>query len=462
MKYFFQKYNILSSFNEKIRHYQSCLIIIAAFVIYTSSSILTYLCFMDEFKNRKNDILEQYYKIISTHTLTQLKDIFHRLSVDQSGVDTLIEMDKSDITVCFKLQCIRSNLFEFAYIFDKYMPDFVQYKIDINKKLLHRNIKLKNYELERTNYIKGSNQLSISVSIDPQYLNQIYQKTLKHFIVTFVAFNLFLILFVLLLRSIKKYTNKSYKNYYDVRLKEQITNHKTQLASIEDKLMKKIWNLEYSRSKEEEFNYLFCEELNKLAMIIQEVGYEDLSTKNEILPYSIPLYRKIKKSENISTLDLIEIFTSRFSDTENHISLNIETSEQNIKFSSKAALYQIIYSLISYILFILNEQPNSTYKIKLTIKSIKEAVQLYFEYDGFPIPGEQEMLRITKPFLKKCSNPFLLTINQVFNILRDDGFDCNIKYTGCNVIEILQKRSASYKQKKDNVIFISSFTGGKK
>ncbi len=394
-----------------VKHYKQSLILIALFIVYFITLILNYQYCNNEFKNRKSEILDEFYQIIFSHSIVKLNDVLQKLPLDQTGINTLIEIDQSDIKSCYKDQCIKSNLFEFASIFDKYIPYYIQYKININKQLLHRNIKIPNYELERSNYINNYNQLSIQLSIEPKYLEGIRQKTFKSFYITFLSSSFILALYVMSIRLIKKYNNGLYKNYYETKLQESEEIHKKALICKENELMKKIWDLEYSKEKEIELNYLFSREVNKQVMISSEIDYAEFSKKNQFLPYSIPLYRNTKELESININDLAETFASRFSEINDHILLNIQSSEQNINFSSKAALYQIIYSVISYIIFILGKQShNKRCEIILTIKIINKAVKLYFEYDGLPTE-EQEIFKMSSCFYKKHANPFLLNIN---------------------------------------------------
>ena len=67
-------------------------------------------------------------------------------------------------------------------------------------------------------------------------------------------------------------------------------------------------------------------------------------------------------------------------------------------------------------------------------------------------------------FFKTHANPFLLNINQVFNILRVNRFDCDISYDQFNIIEISQAKQKNNQQitAENNVIFLSSFTEKKK
>ena len=261
---------------------------------------------------------------------------------------------------------------------------------------------------------------------------------------------------------VEKPIKKQYKCYYEAQQKNFDETYKTELTLKEDKLMKKIWNLEYSITKEAELNYLFSREANKLAMIIQEIENTDFNHKNKFLPYTIPLYRKTNELENIDTTELAEIFTSRFSEIKDNIFVNIQSFEPYIQFASKAALYQIIYSIISYITFILSDQYNDKHEVRLIIKSNKKVVELLFEYGGSPITGEKELFKMANIFFKKHANPFLLNINQVFSILKDNGFDCNVKNNRHNIIEIVQKGQKICDQADDNIIQLSTFIKEKK
>ena len=45
----------------------------------------------------------------------------------------IINIDKTDIRSCYEDKCAKANLFEFTSIIDKYVSDFIDYKIEINK-----------------------------------------------------------------------------------------------------------------------------------------------------------------------------------------------------------------------------------------------------------------------------------------------------------------------------------------
>ena len=246
-----------------LKYYQQSLIIITFLIIYFITLMLSYQSCNNEFRNRKNEILDEFYQIIFNHSIIKLNDILQKLPLDQTGLNTSVEINQSDIKSCYKEQCIKTNLFEFSSVFDKYIPNYIHYKIDINKQLLHRNRKIANYELERSHHINNYNQLSIQISVEPSYLENIRQKALKAFYITFLSSSLFLVFLILSIRLIKKYSDELYKNYYTIKLKEYADIQKNALTSKENELMKVIWNLEYSKEKEDEFNYLFSLEANK-------------------------------------------------------------------------------------------------------------------------------------------------------------------------------------------------------
>lgn len=452
-----------SIFNKEVSNRDSVLSLqknwlwLTVLVIYTITLAVIYIYLNNEYRNRKEEILSEYHKIIFNHSFNKLSDLLRQLPLDSTNTGSSIRIDHSDIQSCYKQQCVKNNLFEFASIFNEYIPEFISYKIEVNKQLLHRNNKVDNYELEKTDYINNHNQLSISLSANSKYWDSIKYQTFRPFFITFITLSLIVILFVISIGLIEKRMKHLYKSYYEEQQKSFEERYKTESTIKEDKLMKKIWNLEYSITKEAEFNYLFSREANKLAMIIHQIENTGFNHKNKFLPYTIPLYRKTKELENIDTTELSEIFTSRFSEIKYNILLNIQSFEPYIKFASKASLYQIIYSVISYITLILSEQYSDKHEIRLIIKSNNKVAQLLFEYGGSPITSEQDLFKMANIFFKKHANPFLLNINQVFSILRDNGFNCKVKYSRCNIIEILQKEQTICDQTYDNIIQLSTF-----
>lgn len=449
------------STGEKKSFWQIWLPIMGASLVYLIVLIVSYNHYKSDFENRKNETLSEYYKIILIHSLVKLNDLIQQLPLDRSGVDTIISIDKSDILGCYKKQCIKSNLFEFASTFDKYIPAFVYYKIEINKQLLHQNTKVANYELEKTQHINDYNQLVISLSADFKYFEGIRQKVLKPFFITLSSSTLLLLLFILsqklLGKSFKEAYSSYYKSYYELELENLRSAQKKELMDKENTLMKKIWELEHSKEKDHELNHLFFQEANKLSTIAQSAEYlhSGLEHNNyQIFPYSILLYSKLREQEKIDIKGLVNIFCNRFYNSESNISISIESSELSVEFASKTFLYQIVYSVIAYILFILKEQSCvMKYNLRVNILKKQNRLCLLFEYDGFPFSTEDGLFKQCNKFLRKYANPFLISLYQIFLILKENDFNCDVGRNKFNFIEITKKPTLQGVNKtKSNVI----------
>lgn len=445
---------------NSLLHSTILIIRLVIFVIYCSAIIISYACCKNETKMQKNKILTEYYNAIFDHSLFKLTYLLQKLPIEKSGVDTIISVGQLDIQACNKQQCVRSNLFEFASTLDKYIPNFIHYQIVINEQLLYSDIKVDNYELEKNYYINSDNQLSISIALDDQYWNKAKRQLFKPFVITATSSTLLLLLFILHNKRANKHSEKLYCSYYKDYYRDEVekikAEHKKEFVLKENKLMQKIWNLEYGKEKDIELNYLFSQEASKLAMMSQ--GVKDPNScgidSSKIAPCSIILYSSDKESEKIDTNDLVKVFSSRFVNSEDNISISINSLEKSIKFLSKASLYQIIYSVMSYIIFLLKEQSRtSTYNIKFSISDKKDNLYLLFEYDGLPLHKEEEVLKFSTRFLKKAANPFLLGVDQVLKILRADDFNCDIFHKGLNCLKITKTVYAKNLPKtKSNII----------
>ena len=178
------------------------------------------------------------------------------------------------------------------------------------------------------------------------------------------------------------------------------------------------------------------------------------------VPCSILLYQN-NGIEEINVTKFTEMFTARFGQEDDNISLIISSGERIIRFVSQAALYQIIYSLISYLFFLLRKQtPTVKYHIALVVKNIGNRLLLKFEYNGFSVKDETELLRMEDSFFKIHANPFILNLSQVFNVLRSNGFNCIINYDQFNIIDIIQQEINSDQEPEmleNNIISISPF-----
>ncbi len=436
-----------------------------AIIIYGLTLTFLYNYFNDAAEVKKSQILQDYYNQIIAISINKISSSLQKISSSFQNKNILLSINNNDLKICSDNRCINYNLFGFRASLDKYIPEFIFYRIELNKKFLLANVRFQNYQIEKTYYINEYNQLDLSLSIDEAYWAKVRAVIWKPFwiILIFALGNIGLL--YLLNRISSKNFNKFYNSYYQHCYKDE-------LDQLEDSLMNKMWDINFNKQKDLEINCLFAQEANKLSLTNENLNIESSNDQEKMLknyrlknygdkvPCSIVLYHD-KSIEEIHIPELINLFNARFQKENENIEVKVISKAKVIHFVSQAALYQIIYSIINYLIFIINKQaPNRKRHIILLIDHVEEGVKLRFEYDGFPITNENELLKMSNDFFKTHANPFLLNINQVFNILRTRGFNCKVRHNKLNIIKILPKKQKGEQPIKtaDNVVSLSSFT----
>jgi len=363
---------------------------VLAFLIFLSSVTISYVYYKKDFASKKQAILQDNSQIIFNHSFIKFDNMISELPFNHNKKETTIKVKNSDIIVCNKKQCLKKNLFEFSSVLDQYISDYVYYRIDVNKQLVNTNVRVDSYQLERHFPINNYNQLSIYIALDPKYLNKLQQQSAQPFLITIVLSTLCLVLFLISNNQANKifysYYSQYFKKAFDSKLKIIIEDYENKILSRENALMKKIWSLEYNKDRDKEFNRFFSQKANQLALFMQEAGnlspekYENAKQS----PCSIILYNEAAEKEQINAQDLIIDFSERFIDSEDNITITIAHTTEAIEFSSKEFLYQIIYSIINCIIFILKEQqpPTNKHSLSFDISLDKGKLCLSFYYNG--------------------------------------------------------------------------------
>jgi hypothetical protein len=432
-------------------------ILVIIFVVYSLTILFLYQHYTEKISIEKSTILKDYYNNIVKITKSEIDSLLQKLSINLRTQKFLVKTNINDLEICNE-KCINYNLFQFGAVIDQYIPGFIHYKIELNKNFLYANFNVENYQMEKTYHLNKDHQFNISLSIEDVYWDKVKKDMLKPFwIATLFAMVNSLLFYILTKISFRKFS-KTYSLYYQNQYQEKI-------KSMESSLMNKIWNLNFNKQKDLEINCLLAQEANRLALISENSNDKESKIKNcklrnssDKMPCSIVLYQQ-DKIEEINVEQLISLFADRFDQEDEDISVKLISQVKVVYFVSKAALYQIIYSVISYLIFVINKQSvDGKHNIRVLIDNVGENIRLNFEYDGLPITEEKELLKISGYFFKEHANPFLLNINQIFNILRTNGFDCNISHNQCNVLEILPKEQKNnpHITTQDNIIFLSS------
>ncbi|WP_425360058.1 MULTISPECIES: hypothetical protein [unclassified Candidatus Tisiphia] len=444
-------------------------------IIYSTIIISLYQYYNDKVEMKKAQILQTNYDKIVEVSMNKLSSLAYYLSSNIQDKNISINITSSEIEICTEaLKCKNYNIFRFGELLDWSIPEFINYKIELNKNFLHSNTKMQNYQIDKIYHINDSYQLNISLAINSVFWHKVETEIKRNFwlLTAFITANMILlyVLLKILFSSFSKSYALHYQDEHTAELEQLKLNHQRELKHCETFLMKKIWNNDFNKQKDLEINCLFAQEANQISLLDnnfdnQEDMLKDYRLRNfgGKVPCSITLYQE-NKIEEIDTTKLVDLFIDRFNQEDENISFKISSKAKILHFSSNAALYQIIYSVISYLFFLLKNQPFVTkHNIKLTIDSIKQKVVLHFEYDGYPIMTAQELLKTSNNFFKTHANPFLLNLSQVFNLLQTNGYNYQISHNQSNVIEIYSNDLKNWNnQQEENVILLNSLIKRKK
>lgn len=455
---------------EKTYVFKFITLVFCGYVVFAAC---LYQHYSDLVRKEKDKLLHSYYDKLLHTSVTSFSSALSKLDINPEGTYS-INISKNTLSICDSKNCTSLSLFKLGSVLNSDIPEFINYKIELNGDNIYSNSKNAGYELERKYHFSDYMQFNILVGIDVYFWKGAELKIQKPFWITSFFVGILLFLLVLVFKSALKKFNVKYKLYYQNQLNLSTSSikekYKSEFKKSENQLMNKIWNIEFKKQKDLELNCLFAKEANQIALVNQGIEDEEeqikdsrLRTEADKLPCSIVLHRD-KKMEEISIHEVIDLFSDRFDQEDENINVKISSNVKLIRFSSKAALYQIIYSIISYLFFLLKKQTSSTKRnIHLSIDNIKRNLQLRFEYDGVAFCNEEELEKMSSYFFKSHANPFLLNLNQIFDILRSNGFDCKINYELGSCIEIIEKRHKSAEvplKSEDNIILLSSFIRG--
>ncbi|WP_341753607.1 hypothetical protein [Candidatus Tisiphia endosymbiont of Dioctria rufipes] len=115
----------------------------------------------------KTQILQNQYNKIVEVSMDKISSLAYHLSSNIQEKNISINSNISELEICNEAEkCINYNLFHFGALLNKHIPEFIYYKIELNKKFLYSNIKTQNYQIDKTYPINASNQLNISLAIN--------------------------------------------------------------------------------------------------------------------------------------------------------------------------------------------------------------------------------------------------------------------------------------------------------
>lgn len=309
---------IPNTINLKVHKLFIVLIIIQSLFLF-----FLYQCFTDKITEEKFRILQEYYEKIAEISSNKITSQMHKVGNNTQNEEVLFKINISDLEICGD-KCINYSVFRLRAIIDSYVPNFIYYKIMLNRNFLYSNAKIENYQLEKSHHLNSSTQLDISVSIEPFFWDKMEKSIRKPFWIISLVSIINILLFFFIFQKLFKFLGKEYDGYFKDKYNKELEVNKAYF-------MNKIWSSNFNRQKDLEINCIFASEANKIALSTVDVsGHNDIETPkdsmlndfDDMLPCSIVLYQN-DKIEEFSIKDLTELFTSRFAQENENISVSI-------------------------------------------------------------------------------------------------------------------------------------------
>lgn len=423
--------------------------------------------YLKKTESKKSQLLNQHFEKIINISNNKIDDII--LKFPNNNYKKNINISNHSIVICVENKCENYDLFKFGALLNSYIPSYIHYKVELNEHLLYSNQKMQSYELEKKSHRKDDLQLNVCLSIDPSYWQQVEKEIKEPFWELSILIISNQVLLCLLYFALKAQVIKVFKSHYqkEYQNKSEIleNNYNSSLKTLETTFMNKMWDYDFIKQKDLEINYLLAQKALEIGFLDQnEVNEHSAKYLHINSPCSIILYERNAREE-INIAKLRTLFCERFSTDEEKVFILYPNGLTKIYFSSQAAFFQVLYSIISYLFFIMKKySPAAIHEIYINIDVKDGKLQLRFEYEGGSIETEDDLFKLSSAFFKSHVNPYLLNIKQVCYLLRENNFDFNITANKSNIIDIIEdnKSKMHNREKEDNIISIKSAIKKKK
>jgi len=169
--------------------------------------------------------------------------------------------------------------------------------------------------------------------------------------------------------------------------------------------------------------------------------------------YLFPITLREKTSCDFNAKELSQELLDYFADRRESIFLKVESLINVIKIDcSKESCYQILFSMICNIMFLIENQSERA----KTIKIIFDKNMIKIEYDSLPL-DEETMIKYSDNFLAEYLDVFILSCDKIFNSLKEHGFKYKLfHHEGINSIQIHTSISSKF-SKSTNIINIDDY-----
>jgi hypothetical protein len=338
-----------------------------------------------------------------------------------------IKIDNGRQQITWELQDICETL-------ARIIPGYITYKIILNTKPIIISNNYKHLPLIKNNiYEYNGAKLEIELGVNESWLYS-FESNLKldskiESIITLISILILLIIFsYIYLKAKFKKQNKKFES--------EINIMKINSSNL------------YSHIKAQHFitNML----TNKANEIFVREATKNESFNGKELDISIfPIVLTESTLQEISLKEFSNDFANYFTKFDN-ILMKIETTVETLKINHcKESFYQIIFSLLLNVIYLMNEQSSVSKNLVLSINS----EQISLTFDSVPI-SEKNFIKLSKTFNKNAADPFMLDCETVFRMLNTLDISYNIlHFEGQNVVRLTNYNGDSLKNNQNIISF---------
>jgi hypothetical protein len=401
---------------------------------------LTYQHYQKDVNERIGFTFKEYEVKVEQLITNYIKRILFILNAKN---DHSIILNAENIVICSNNNCIEHDIVLLRAIISQELPKHLECKIYLNNNLVFSNTKK---ESTKSNFIKILNQiiLKTELSISNTYKQQI----IDNIVAPYKNTSIFTVIILIISIIITVFDNVRIKKYFQAKYYKIL--QKKKLAEKQQQ-----WEMVYSKKKDLEINALFSQAISTYILKNQNNNEENFIYQhiliNKQTPYSIVLMQQ-ENSEQVILSKLTEDFTARFSlynISSQNIIFHITAQGATIEFCSRAALYQIIYSVLLYITYITkyyNKKEQS--KIMVNISG-ENNNKILFSIPDCGINSKKDLCSKINDFFSSHCNPFILDIGIVFLLLESYGYECNYENN-----QLLLNKITQLKLVENNIIHL--------
>lgn len=375
--------------------------------------------------------------------IQKIQDVFNQSQI-QSNAKLTTKLTDGYIKIFNQDRLVNQyNLYKLNHYINKILSHNVDYLININNtQHIANTSNVYDFDIDESIIINDYITLSLQLKLSPEMGDNLKQQYIIKLYKSIVVLTL---MFLLSHVFIFYFYKKKYHN--------ELSNHSLflheQKKLLEEKLQKKIWNYENNHLLDTKINKIFINEASYLSFSDptwkQNISNEISTSIDKYNPYDIILYNS-HIVEKISLKQLSQDFKRRFSVERLKVHFNSHCTD--ISICSKAALYQIVYSILGFVDFLFQSNTNkNNISIYVEKDSQKESLIFKFHYN-------ESLLDIKNiEYIQASANPFIISLNRIFATLEVNNFKCYKKQKD-DLYTIVISKLISLKE--PNVININS------